>query len=66
MRVKHNNTTSPVSDFKSVGNSFEIGGKNKGRRQIANLDPAKAYIDKDDNEHATLHSIPLWMFDFLN
>lgn len=65
MRVGHNITSSPVSDFESEGYTFEIGGKNKSRRQIADLDPAKAYTVKDDIEHASLHSIPLWMFGFL-
>ena len=65
MRVKHNNTSSPVSDFESVDYLFEIGGKNKGCRQIVNREPSKAYIIKDDIEHATLHSIHIWVFGFL-
>ena len=65
MRVKHYVTASPVSDFEAEGYTFEIGGKNKSRRQIANLDPTKAYVVKDDIEHAALHNIPLWMFGFL-
>jgi len=29
------------------------------------IDPAKAYVERDDIEHASLHNIPLWMFGFL-
>ena len=54
-----------AADFEAEGYTFEIGGKNKSRRQIANLDPSKAYVVKDDIEHAALHNIPLWMFGFL-
>ena len=65
IRAKHYVTASSVADFEAEGYTFEIGGKNKSRRQIANLDPSKAYVVKDDIEHAALHNIPLWMFGFL-
>lgn len=61
----HAVTSSPVADFESEGYIFEIGGKNKGRRQLANVDFQKAYVVKDDIEHPALHTIPLWMFGFL-
>ena len=39
--------------------------KNRSRSLIAILDPSKAYVVKDNIEHAALHNIPLWMFGFL-
>lgn len=40
--------------------SDEVGGKNKGLKQIQNID--KAYIVKDDIERGYLNTIPLWQF----
>ena len=65
MRVGHQITSSPVLDFESEGCSFEVGGRNKGRRQLNDVAPQNAYVVKDDIEHAVLHNIPLWMFGFL-
>ena len=65
MRVGHQITSSPVSDFESEGCTFEVGGRNKGRRQLNGVAPQNAYVVKDDIEHAALHNIPLWMFGFL-
>ncbi|MEX0607953.1 MAG: AAA family ATPase [Balneolaceae bacterium] len=42
---------------------IEIGGKNKSRKQIADLD--NAYVVKDNIEYAYQNSIPLWMFGLL-
>ena len=42
---------------------FEIGGKNKTRKQIAGLNDA--YIAADDIEYAQQNRIPLWLFGFL-
>ena len=63
--VDHHVTASPVSDFEIDGITFEIGGRSKGRQQLADLNPENAYVVKDDIEHIALHSIPLWMFGFL-
>ncbi len=60
MSVNHTVTASPVSDFLVDGFTFEVGGRNKTRKQVANI--KNAYIVKDDIEHAYLHTIPLWMF----
>ena len=65
LRVDHTITASSVSDFEVEGYTFEIGGKNKGRSQLANIDQEKAYVVKDDIEHAANRTIPLWMFGFL-
>jgi len=55
---------SKESDF-LVNNSytFEIGGKNKKRKQINNI--KNAYLVKDDIEIGSGNSIPLWLFGFL-
>ncbi len=42
---------------------FEIGGKNKTRQQIQDLN--NAYIAADNIEYAQVNKIPLWLFGFL-
>ncbi len=55
---------SPVSYF-LVNNkqTFEIGGKSKKRKQIADI--PNSYIVKDDIETGYENVIPLWLFGFL-
>jgi len=65
MRVLYQITASPVSDFESEGFTFEIGGRNKGRRQLREIATENAYVVRDDIERAALRNIPLWMFGFL-
>ena len=43
--------------------TFEIGGKNKGKKQIAGID--KAFVVKDDIEYGYGNIIPLWLYGFL-
>ncbi len=43
--------------------SFEIGGKNKTKKQIINLE--NAFVVKDDIEIGFETQIPLWLFGFL-
>ena len=43
--------------------SFEVGGKNKGKTQIKDLE--NSFIAKDDIETGYANVIPLWMFGFL-
>ncbi len=43
--------------------TFEIGGKNKSRSQIKEID--NSYLVKDDIENGIKDSIPLWLFGFL-
>jgi len=43
--------------------SFEIGGKNKTRKQIKDL--TEAFVVKDDIEIGFEKEIPLWLFGFL-
>lgn len=54
---------SPVSDFEIGGRTFEIGGRNKGNRQLQHAD--EGYVVKDDMEFAFRNAIPLWHFGFL-
>ncbi len=60
MAVNHRVVASPVSDFLIDGHTFEVGGRNKTRKQVAQL--PDAYIVKDDIEQPYLRTIPLWMF----
>ncbi len=59
----HNVTSSPVADFKAGKYTFEIGGKNKGQKQISGTD--NAYIVKDDIEYGSNNVIPLWAFGLM-
>lgn len=60
----HEINRSDVADF--VVNkvyTFEIGGKNKTKKQIAGL--KKAYLAKDDIEIGVGNLIPVWLFGFM-
>lgn len=65
LRVEHLVSSSPVSDFEVDGLTFEIGGKNKGKKQLTTLPSDKAYVVKDDTEYVFQNFIPLWMFGFV-
>lgn len=55
---------SPYSDFLVDSRyTFEVGGQNKKKKQIENLD--NAYIVSDDIEYGFGNKIPLWLFGFL-
>ncbi len=60
MRVENDVISSRVSDFKIGDRTFEVGGKNKGQKQIANV--SNSFIVKDDIEFAHDNIIPLWAF----
>jgi uncharacterized protein len=60
LRVKYDVLVSPVADFVIGDYTFEVGGKNKGLKQIQGVD--KAFIVKDDIELGYLNTIPLWQF----
>ena len=53
----------PKGDFTVNGYTFEIGGKNKTKKQIKNIE--NAFIVKDDIEIGDKNIIPLWLFGFL-
>ena len=60
MRVRNNVLGSRVSDFFISPYTFEVGGKNKGKRQIEDVDNGR--IVKDDIETGHGIVIPLWTF----
>jgi len=60
MRVKYDVFASPVADFLVTDKTFEVGGKNKGQKQIEGIE--NGYIVKDDIENGFLNVIPLWQF----
>lgn len=60
MRVNHDVITSKTADFSIGKRTFEVGGKSKGQRQIA--DAEEGYIVKDDIEYGYGNVIPLWHF----
>ncbi len=60
MRVNHTVFNSPVSDFLIDGKTFEIGGRRKGQKQIA--EAKEGYVVKDDIETGIGNVIPLWAF----
>lgn len=63
LRVKYNIFSSKVADFIVDDITFEVGGKNKGLKQIQGVE--KGYIVKDDIELGYLNTIPLWQFGLI-
>lgn len=62
MRVNHIVTNSKISDFQIDGKTFEVGGRNKGQKQIATAE--EGYVVKDDIEYGFGNILPLWAFGF--
>lgn len=60
MRVDYDVMSSKISDFRIKDTTFEIGGKNKGQKQIK--DAVKGYVVKDDIEFSHGNIIPLFLF----
>lgn len=60
MRMTGMLTASRSADFKIGKYTFEIGGKNKGQRQIDNI--PDSFIVKDDIEYGSNNIIPLYHF----
>ena len=60
MRVHQQVFNSPIYDFQIGNLTFEVGGKGKGQKQIANAE--QGYIVKDDIEYGYGNVIPLWHF----
>src|SRR5690625_7550265 len=63
LRVKHSITYSSKADFKIDTMDFEIGGKNKGKKQIESSE--NGFIVKDNIVIAYLNTIPLWHFGLM-
>ena len=62
-RVKHKVTSSTTIDFSIDELNFEIGGRNKGQKQIKTVE--NGYVVKDDIENGYLNTIPLWHFGLM-
>ena len=62
-RVQHQVNSSAMADFSINDSDFEVGGKNKGLKQIKNA--PKGFVVKDDIEQGYLNVIPLWQFGLL-
>ena len=60
MRVNYSVFNSPVADFLIDGRTFEIGGRNKGQKQIAEAEDG--YVVKDGIETGFGNVVPLWCF----
>jgi hypothetical protein len=60
MRVNNKVFRSQKGDFNIDNLTFEVGGKNKTQKQIAEL--RNAYIVKDDIEYGYKNVIQLWAF----
>src|SRR5690606_1042714 len=63
LRVKHKVTASLVADFKIDKMDFEVGGKNKGLKQIKTAE--RGFLVKDNIESGHLNVIPLWHFGLM-
>jgi hypothetical protein len=62
-RVHHQVNTSAMADFSINDSDFEVGGKNKGLKQIAKS--SDGFVVKDDIERGYLQVIPLWQFGLM-
>lgn len=63
MRIVSDVISSRISDFEIDGKTFEVGGKNKGKKQITTA--KEGYIVKDDIEFGSGNIIPLWAFGLM-
>lgn len=60
MRVTTDVVSSRISDFEIDGKTFEVGGRQKRKKQIA--DAREGYVVRDDIEHGFDNILPLWAF----
>ena len=63
LRVVSDVISSRISDFEINGKTFEVGGKNKGKKQLS--EAQEGYVVKDDIEYGSGNIIPLWAFGLL-
>lgn len=60
MQVNQEVFASKVADFLINGKTFEVGGKSKGKKQIAEV--KDAFVVRDNIEYGYENVIPLWHF----
>lgn len=60
MQVNQEVFASKAADFLINGKTFVVGGKNKNKKQIAEV--KDAFVVKDDIEYGYENTIPLWHF----
>ena len=60
MQTTQEVTSSSLADFKIGNYTFEVGGKNKGQKQIQGIEDA--FIVKDNIEYGYKNILPLWAF----
>ena len=60
MRVKQRVLSSKLSDFSIGDAAFEVGGRNKGQKQLSGAE--QGFVVKDDIEYGYGNIIPLWAF----
>ena len=63
LQVTHDVIASRVSDFCVGEYTFELGGRNKGKKQISQV--PHGYVVRDEIEYATEQIIPLWAFGLM-
>lgn len=63
LRVVSDVMCSSVSDFFAEGRTFEIGGRKKGKKQIAGVE--NGFVVKDDIETGYANVLPLWAFGLM-
>ena len=61
--VKHPVFSSAIADFKIDNIVFEVGGKNKGLKQLENVE--NGFVVKANIESGFLNTIPLWHFGLM-
>lgn len=61
--VYHQVVSSNLADFKMEDKDFEVGGKNKGLKQIKTAE--NGFLVKDDIESGFFNTIPLWHFGLM-
>lgn len=62
-RIKHQVVSSTFTDFTIDNMDFEVGGKNKGLKQIQTAE--NGFVVKDDIERGYINVIPLWHFGLM-
>lgn len=63
LKLDHQVWTSSLGDFRVEDMEFELGGKDKGIKQIKSAQ--KGSLVKDDLERGYLNTIPLWHFGLM-